>query len=284
MSTSAAQPGLSTLRWNAAQRIARQQARETIFGWGFYIAAAIALLIAIVLVYNSVQFVGDTALNVVHRPFFLPLQAVTTVALLFVTIEAALGVARPREQGSLQVLFFAPVDGVTFLTGNLLAGLIVYVFLLLLLLLPLALLAWVTNFIVPPALIWGLLPTVLIAAVTISFGLVISTIAPSGRAAVLILVAAMLALLVIQAGYAALLGLPPTSRFYDALLFMRLLLHSLQEILLYVSPFRLLDATLAAALRGDIVSLGRYLLVALSSMVVWMTIAIVAFRRRGVLQ
>ncbi len=283
MSTTTTRVNLTSVRWNAAQRIARQQARDTIFGWGFYVAAAIALLVAIVLVYNSVQFVGDTALNVVHRPFFLPLQVVTSVALLFVTIEAALAVARPREQGSLQVLFFAPVDGISLLTGNLLAGVIVYVLFLLLVLPPLLILAWVTNFVVPPALIGGLLPTVLIAAVTIAFGLVISTIAPSGRAAVLFLVAAMLALLAIQAGYAALLGLPPTSRFYDALLFLRVLLRNLQELLLYVSPFRLLDAALAAVLRADLVSLGRYLLVALLGTLAWLGVAVLAFRRRGVL-
>ena len=273
----------SSLRWNAIQRIARQQARDTLFGWGLYVSATAAMVIAAVLVYNSVHFAGESGLNIVAQPFFLPMQVVVSLALLYVTVEATLAISRPREQGSLQVLFFAPIDVPVLVIGYLLAGLIVYVLFLALLIPPLLLLAWATNFVLPAALIWALLPSLLVAGVAIAFGLFISAAAPSARAAVLILVAGLLILLAIQGAYTALLNIPPTSRFYDALLFLRLFLDAVQDLLLWISPFRMVDAVLSSTLRADWSMLIGQVGVALISTVLWTAAAIWALRRRGVL-
>jgi hypothetical protein len=148
---------------------------------------------------------------------------------------------------------------------------------------PLLLLAWVTNFVVPPALLWGLVPSLLVAGLAIAFGLFLSAAAPSARAAILLLVGATLLLVVVQGGYAALLNIPPTSRYYDALLFLRVLLRQTQSFLQWVSPFRMLDAVLGAALRADWVALLRYCGAALLGTVVWLGAAIWALQRRGVL-
>jgi hypothetical protein len=276
-------PFNSSLRWNAIQRIARQQARDSLLGWSLYLAAAIAVLIAVILVYNSIRFVGESGLNIVLRPFFLPLQAALSLALLYITAEAALAIARPREQGALQVLFFAPIDIPVLVGGFFLAGLLVYVLFLLLIVPVLLILAWITNFVVPTGLLWGLVPTIFIAGVTIAFGLFISAAAPSARSAVLLLVAAILILLVIQGAYAALLSIPPTNRFYDALLFLRVFLGSIQGLLSWVSPFRMLDIVLAAALRGDWLNVLQHVGIAIIGTLFWLAASVWAMRQRGVL-
>jgi hypothetical protein len=147
----------------------------------------------------------------------------------------------------------------------------------------LLLLAWLTNFVLPATLMWGLIPTVLIAGYTVAFGLFISAAAPSGRSAVLILVAGILVLLVTQGAYAALLNVPPTGRFYDTLVFVRVFLRNIQTALLWISPFRMLDVTLSAALRADLGALAQLMGVALLGTVIWLGASIWALRRRGVL-
>lgn len=273
----------SSLRWNAIQRIARQQARDTLLGWGLYVSVAVAVLIAAVLVYNSVRFAGESGLNIVSQPFFLPLQVAVGLALLYVTVEATLAISRPREQGALQVLFFAPIDVPVLIAGYFLAGLLVYVCFLALLIPPLLILAWAANFVLPTALLWGLLPSVFIAGVAIAFGLLISAAAPSARAAVLILVAGLLVLLALQGAYTALLNIPPTSRFYDAFLFLRVFLATVQDLLLWISPFRMADAVLSASLRADWSMVMGQVGVALLGIAFWLGAAIWALRRRGVL-
>lgn len=271
------------LRWRGLWRIAQQQARETALGWAIYVVVALAVLVAVILVYNAIRFTLESGLNIVVSPFFLPLQVALSLAILFVAVEATLAIARPREHGSLQVLFFAPIDYPVLVGAHYLSGLAVYVLFLALLALPLFLLAWATNFVVPPALLWGLPPSLLVAGLAVSFGLFISAAAPSGRVAILFLIAATLLLVVVQGGYAALLNIPPTSRYYDALLFLRVLLRQIHTFLQWVSPFRMLDALLGAAMRADWVALLQYSSAALLGTAAWLAAAIWAIRRRGVL-
>ncbi len=283
MSEQAAVSNNSSLRFNAIQRIARQQVRDTLLGWNFYVTASVAVLIAVALVYNSVRFVETSGLNIMTRPFFAPLQFAATIAILYVTIEATLAVARPREQGSLQVLFFAPIDVPAFIAANFVAGVLIYILFLAVIIPPLLLLVLITNFAVPTALLWGLVPSILVAGTSIAFGLFISAAAPSVRAAILILVAALILLLLIQVGYTALLSIPPTNRFYDALLFLRVVLRAVQDFLRWFSPFQMMEAVLDASMRADVTSLLKHIGAATLVTALWLAAAVWALRRKGVL-
>jgi hypothetical protein len=260
-----------------------QQSRDTLFGWGIYITTAVSVSIAALFIFNSVRFVGESSLNIVPQPFMLPLQVAFSLATLFVATEATLSIARPREQGSLQVLFFAPIDEPILIGGNFLAGLIIYILFVLLTLPMLFLLAWATNFVVPTQLLWATIPTLFVVGVSIAFGLFVSATAPSARSAVLILVAGILILLGLQSAYTALLNIPPTSRFFDALLFLRTILANLQTILSWLSPFRMLDVILTASLNNDWLILIRQLGIALVTTAVWLFTAVRMLQRRGVL-
>lgn len=273
----------NALRWQNIRRIATQQPRETIFSWGIYVTTAVSAGIAALLIFNAIRFVSESSLNIITQPFLLPLQTTLTLAILFVTTEATLSIARPREQGSLQILFFAPIDEATLIGGNFLAGLFVYILFVLLTLPVLLLLAWATHFVVPSQLLWAIIPTLFVVAVATAFGLFVSAAAPSARAAVLLLVAGILILLGLQSIYTALLNIPPTSRFYDALLFIRTLLLNLQTLLVWLSPFHMLDVILTAAINDDWLTLLKQLGIALVGTAVWLFAAVHILQRRGVL-
>jgi hypothetical protein len=274
---------LGSLRRNAAGRLGRQQVRESLLGSAFYVMAAVAVLAAVGLVYNSVRFVGESGLNIINQPLKQPLQAAIILILLYVTADATLAISRPREQGALQVLFFAPVDEVSLVGGYFLGGLATYAAFLILVAPPLLIGAAVMNFVVPSALVWALIPTVIVAGLAVSFGLFVSAAAPSARAAVFLLVGATLILLALQGGFVALLSIPPTSRFYDALLFLRVVLRNVNIFLLWVSPFSMADAVLESVLRADWLALAGHLGAALGGTAVWLSGAVWALRRRGVL-
>ena len=197
-------PSRLSLRWHTIRRIATQQLRDTVFGWGIYLTATVAVGLAALLIFNAFRFAGESSLNIIAQPFMVPLQAALSLAVLFVAVEATLAIARPREQGSLQILFFAPINESILILGNVLAGLLIYCLFILLTLPVLLILSWVTNFVIPTTLLWAIIPTFFAVGVAIAFGLFVSAAAPSARSAVLILVAGILILLGLQSAYTAL--------------------------------------------------------------------------------
>lgn len=257
--------------------------RESLLGWAFYVMSALAVGLAAVLIFSSVDFANDSGLNIVRQPLKQPLQFALIVSLLYVAADATLAISRPREQGTLQVLFFAPVDELSLVGGYFLGGLATFTAFLLLITPPILIAALVMNFVIPVALIWALIPVIVVAGLAISFGLFVSAAAPSARVAVFLLVGATLILLALQGGFIALLSIPPTSRFYDALLFLRVVLRNVNIFLLWVSPFSMADAVLESALRADWPALAGHLGAALAGTAVWLSGAVWALRRRGVL-
>jgi hypothetical protein len=98
------------------------------------------------------------------------------------------------------------------------------------------------------------------------------------------LFAAVLAIvLAAQIGYSALLQIPPTSRYYDALLFLRALLRVIRETLQWVSPLALLSQGLDAAFRGSWRELLLYVASGVGGALTWLVLAVWALARRGVL-
>ena len=270
-------------RWSAIRRIAQQEIRDTMVGWTVYLTAAAGLLVSALLIYNSLQAVAGSGLGVLPRPFLGPTSAAAGLAIVFVTVGATLAIARPREQGALRVLFFAPVDAIALLGAQFMAGIGVYGIVVVTLIPLFAVMAFMTNLILPPMLLWGLALSVLAAGVAVAFGLFLSAIAASSRGAVLLLLATAAVLLAVQGGHSALLSVPPTGRDYDALLFLRELLRFANDLLLWVSPIGMLERSLDAALRADLQTMAAVVGTALVSAALWLSLALLAVRRRGVL-
>jgi ABC-type transport system involved in multi-copper enzyme maturation permease subunit len=270
-------------RWRVVRQVAAQELREALLSWPWYVTAAAGLLLAVLLIYNSLSFVASSKLLIMSRPFYLPLLVVATLAMLYIMAWSILAIARPRDQGALRVLFFAPVDPAGLLAGHLLAGLAIYSLLVLLTLPLLVALALLTNLPFPPLLVIGAAVSPLFALVAVAIGLFISSVAHSSRSAMFVFVAVVLLVLGIQGGYRALLSVPPTSAYYDALLFARALLRAISGALDWVSPMALLSAGLDAALRGSWPDLLLRAAAALAGGGAWLWLAVWGFERRGVL-
>jgi ABC-type transport system involved in multi-copper enzyme maturation permease subunit len=263
--------------------IARQELRDVVFGWSLYLTVAVAVLVGAVLVYNTLRSVADSGLEIVSHPLSSPVLVAMSLAALFLAAWATLSIARPRDQGALRVLFFGPVDAAGLVGGHLLAALVVYGLFMLIAIPLLALLGLIANLPLPPALLPGLLVSPLLVLPAVGIGLFISAIAPSGRSALFLFVIALAFVLVVQLGYSALLQIPPTSRYYDALLFLREAVRVVRDALRWISPLALVSEGLDAAYRADWQGLAQQALAGLAGVAVWSALAVWALQRRGVL-
>ena len=272
-----------SMRWRVAREIALHEIRDALAGWAFYLTAALGPLLGALVVYNSLNFVAQSGLQVVARPFLAPLLISATLAALYLGAWATLAIARPRDQGTLRVLFFAPVDAYGVIIGHVLAGSVLYSAMMLIAVPILALIALLTNVPLPPLLLVGLLPSPIYAATAVALGLCLSSIAGSSRTAIFFFGAVLLVILAVPAGYTALLSIPATGRYYDALLFLRGLLRTLRDMLDWLSPFALIATGLDASVRAGWGDLLVRLLAATAGSLLWTLLAIWGLEKRGVL-
>ncbi|MGH2617482.1 MAG: hypothetical protein ACRDJC_19785, partial [Thermomicrobiales bacterium] len=191
--------------------------------------------------------------------------------------------ARPRDQGALRVLFFAPVDAVSLVAAQAMAALAVYALFMLLTAPLVVALALLVNLPFPPLLLVGVLVSPAFVAPAVGIGLFISAIAATSRTAIFLFGVALVLTLAVQLGYSALLQAPPASQYYDALLFLRETLRAAREAMRWVSPLALLSEGLDAALRANWRDVLVYALSGLAGGAVWLGLAVWALWRRGVL-
>jgi hypothetical protein len=206
-----------------------------------------------------------------------------SLAALYLAGWATLSIARPRDQGALRVLFFAPVDAVGLLGALTLAALASYALFILVTTPLMLLLAALTNLPFPPSLLLGIVISPAFVFPAIGIGLLLSAIAPTARAAIFLFGVGLALLLIVQAGYSALLQMPPTSRYYDALQFLRDLLGVVRELLRWVSPLALVSEGLDAALRANWREALAHALAGVAGGAIWLALAAWSLGRRGVL-
>lgn len=270
-------------RRRTIQVLTFQELTDALRSWALYLSASIAITTSALYVFNTTSFVATSGLMILRRPFLVPLSIAATVTLLYVTTRATLAITRPREQGALRVLFFAPVDALGFLVAHLFSGVGLYT-LLMVISVPLVYYqSLITNLPFPIAALLSLVVSPLFAALAVSIGLFVSSITSSSRNAILVMGTALVIALVIPAGYNALLTTPQSSRFYDATYFLRTLLRLVRSLLDWISPFSLTISALDDAVRHGWGDLIRKLLAGLLGTLLWMGFAVTRLQQRGVL-
>jgi ABC-type transport system involved in multi-copper enzyme maturation permease subunit len=266
-------------RVRAARTIARRELFALLRSPSPLVALGVALTAASLGVRTVLGEIAESGLLARASPLYFPLFVATVVLASALAISSTLSVAREREAGTLEVLFYGPVDATACVVGKYAAQVLAYLALCPLLAASLLAYAWLTSLRFSGDLVLGLLLSALAAACTIAFGIFLSTLCGSIRAAILILVGVGGALIAVQAGSWLLAGLPARS---VALAVVGPALAAANHVVNVVSPFAYLDRGMEAALVGDP---GAYAGAVLSSLVyvaVLLVGATWSLHRRGV--
>ena len=111
-------PAPRASRWWVAGVIAWREARAVMRGLGGYVALTLALVAATWVLLIDVRALEAAGLVVLADPFRPPLAIAMLVLAVYLAISAAVSTARDRESGTLEVLFYAPVDEITCVLGR----------------------------------------------------------------------------------------------------------------------------------------------------------------------
>jgi ABC-type transport system involved in multi-copper enzyme maturation permease subunit len=273
----AAAPG----RWPVAGVIAWREAKAAMRGMGCYSALTLALVAATWMLLVDVRALQAAGLLVLADPFRPSVTVAILVLALFFAVSAAVSAARDRESGTLEVLFYGPVDEITYVLGKVGGLLLAYLAVLPLLLASLALLSWMSGFALTPAIPVSVVLSIVPVAVVVGFGVLLAVGMGRIRSAVLLLIGVVAVLLGIRLAYSMVLMVPiadPSS----PVLPLRDALAALDAATVWISPFswleRVVDGAMRAAWRSALFSL----VAAIGYALLMLGLAALWLRHRGV--
>ncbi|MGQ0572359.1 MAG: ATP-binding cassette domain-containing protein [Armatimonadota bacterium] len=262
--------------------VLRREARGLLRGAGPYGVLSLAFLVAGLLVRNHLTFITQSGLLVHSGPFDLPLLLGLQLTALFLALLAATTVARERDRGTLEVLFYGPMNTLSFVLGEFLGHMVVYGLLSAGLLVGFLALATLSGFVFSVALVMVILLSVVSASATVTIGLALSAVARTVRTAVVGLLALFGGFTAVGFGYAYLAALPLPGHYYHPLLFLKSTLALLSRLGNALWPLTYLERGMEAALQGQWLLYGRTILASTALGLAMLVAATVLLERRGV--
>jgi ABC-type transport system involved in multi-copper enzyme maturation permease subunit len=271
----------ASARWPVAGVIAWREAKATMRGMGCYVALTLALIAATWILLVDVRALQTAGLVILTDPFRPSVAVAMLVLALFFAVSAAVSPARDRESGTLEVLFYGPVDEITYVLGKAGGLLVAYLATLPMLFASLALLSWMSGFALTPTILVSVVLSIVPVAEIVGFGILLSVGIGRVRSAVLLLVGIVGALLGIKVAYSTVL-LVPISDPSSAVLPLRDTLAALDAVARWISPFAYLERVVDGAMRGAWRSALLSLVAAVAYAVLMIGLAAWWLRRRGV--
>ena len=246
-----------------------------------YAVLGVALGLAGWMLSNDVALVRSNGLMVHAAPFRGPLLGALLVLSFFLALSAVLSVARDRDRGTLEVLFYGPIDETSYLAGKLFGLLGAYLAMMPMLLTGLAVLSIFTRFEIGPRLIAALALSLIPAAGIVTVGLLLSAMAKRVRSSILFFIVAVGLFVGAGVSYSFVSRIPvddPAS----PVLPLRDALRAVDTALSQISPFTYLEQIFDWANIGSWSAVGRSLALSLFGTIILAILARLALRWRGV--
>lgn len=253
----------------------------SVSGLAVYVVAAIGCLVSSQVMKTYLGTIRENGLITVFDPSSSAVSAPAVVAALYLAVVSSLSVARDRSSGTLEVLFYGPVNEVSYVVGKyieqmLACGVILGFYAIVI---PLqSMLAGLGS----SGRVW---PTLLVAlggaSAAVSLGILVSSGARSARSSVTIMVGLLTALLVIQGANAILDGVD-LATLPAALSYASPLISAAGRVCAYVSPFGYMAQGMNALARGYIIRYAGFLAASLAYSAILLVLAVANIRRKGV--
>lgn len=266
------------LRWASAWKLAKREVRAAFNGLSLYVMITLASLVAAVIMNSYLGFVAATGTLILANALTGPVLFAVLVTNAFLCLAAAAGLAGERERGTLQVLFYGPVDSTGYVTGKLMGNLIVYALVMVALLIFLLVAAAITGMNLDGATLLLLLSSLLPAAATIALGMLVAALVGKQRPAIALTAVILLLFVAIEVANRYAAAQPANSTLGGA----AGIIAQVAALVGWISPF---GYVMRAAEAFTLQNTGEVLLQVIAAalyaaLLVWLAIA--ALTRRGV--
>jgi ABC-type transport system involved in multi-copper enzyme maturation permease subunit len=250
--------------------------------WGPYVATTISFLASSLVLKNYLNGIGDNNILIASDPLNFPLYISLVVISFYIAIISAIAISSEKDQGTLEVLFYGPVNHTSYLLSKYMADMTIFILLIGLLIPYFIIVTMLTNLALSWSLLKGIGLSVFSASCIISFSLLVSTATSKMRNSVIWLVVLLGGFLSIQLTNSILLRMS-----VDALSplfqYLRRTIHLINTGTEWVTPFAPLNKGIQAiVISNDQLYFGSILFALLYSLI-FFAASVAVLRKKGVL-
>jgi len=243
----------------------------------------LGLVAALAMTRSALGEVSAGYVTVLAQPFAIPLIVMSLLGGLFGALSSGISVARERELGTLETLFFGPITHRQYLLGKYLAHLALYTGMLAMFMVAIYLWALMTHLVFEPGLLGVAAMSIAAASAMIGLGLLAGTLMHTTRGTLFLLVGFVLVLLALQIGEIA-LTIAVSVGGIVSLVVLRDTVSAVNEVATWLSPLTYLLRGEEAALREAWLESLGYLAAVIGYGTVAMGVAGALLRRYGVMR
>jgi ABC-type transport system involved in multi-copper enzyme maturation permease subunit len=266
---------------STVKALVKKDLSAAVKSWGPYVAAAVSFLASSLVLKNYLSGLGDNNILITSDPLNFPLYISLVVVSFYLAILSAVSISSEKDRGTLEVLFYGPVNNGSYLLSKYLADMTIFLFLIGLLIPYFIFASLLTNLALSWSLVKGIVLSVFSASCIISFSLLISTATSKMRNSVIWMVALLGAFLSIQLAGGILLRLNE-SALSLLVQYLRMTINVMNAGLEWVTPFAPLNKGVQAIVIGnDRLYLGSILFALLYSSF-FLAAAVAMLRKKGV--
>lgn len=271
------------MMWNTMRVLCRHECGSTLRAPMAYVWCTGSLLLAALVIETYLQAIRALGIGIYADPLKYPFALATFACGLYFSLWASTMIARERESGTLEALFWAPVDDLGLILGKILGSLAASAVFIGAVLGFLVAAGRLTGLAFPGDVLACLLASLVFVGSMVAVGIFVSTLASRVRTAVVMLAAAVTVFLGLQFAVGFLGNLPP-EQLSRPLLLMRDSLFLVNKIGRVLSPVQYFAWALEAVLVGDGRGYIQSVVSALAHLGAFVALSVLTLKYRGVRQ
>lgn len=269
-------------RTHVVKVASKRELRSTLYGIGIYVALALIFLVsAYFFVQSSISNALDAGVLALQNPITVPFFFSVGLAAAYLGLCSALSVSRDRDQGTLEVLFYGPVDAVSYLVSKFVHQMLAFIVVLGFAVINFYLVSSMTNLGFTSDFVYLLILSLFLTACMVSFGIFLSVISRRTMASVIVFLALVLFFLGFSAAHAIVMNIPGQAM-STLLVYVRVILDNMNNVMQWISPLAYFGRGMTAVFMKDT---GQYLISLLSSLIysgVLLSLSVWVFKKKGV--
>lgn len=269
-------------RTNTVKVTAKREFFSTVYGVGLYaVLFFIFLLTSYLSIRVSLLNVMQNGLQALPNPITSPFFTAVFLAATYLGLCSAISISREREQGTLEVLFYGPVDSTSYILGKFTQQLLTFGVVLLFGVVNFFLVSLFTNLGFSSKFLGLLVLSIFLASSMVSFGIFLSAVAKRTIAGVVLFISLVLFFVVFWGAHGFIMSLSGL-KLTTFLVYARLILDNLNAVIQWISP---LSYFLRGMMAVDLGSVKEYAISIVSSTIytaVLLGLSVVMLERRGV--
>jgi len=269
-------------RMHAIKVAAKREIRSTLYGVGLYVVLSLIFLAAsYVFVNSTLRLVADAGILAHANPITSPLFISMGLAAAYLGLCSSLAIARDRDLGTMEVLFYGPVDAVSYILGKYFHQLLVYLVVLLFSLVNFWGVSLATNVGFSSDIVGIMLLSIFLTSCMVSFGILLSVSSRRMIVSVVLFLGLVLFFLIFSVVHSWVMGIAGQN-LTTTMVYVRVILDNANQFIKWISPVDYYLRGMNAVFRKDP---SGYAVSVISSLVytgVLLALSVWMFKRKGV--